>query len=151
MGDQRRSRRCIYRDCRAWAMRGGLLCVAHQKMVARENQAAADALGPLRDQGVLDDVALIDAELQRLLAAREEFAQWAPEREDDEGGQESPKRIWIRPGDYMRVCERISARIVALVKARRELLGPGASAQPDGLVAAVLGDLMAAEDADDDA
>jgi len=151
MADQRRSRRCIYRDCRAWAMRGGLLCVAHQKMVGRENQAAAAALGPMRDQGLLDDVALIDAELQRLLEARDEFAQWAPEREDDDEATEAPKRTWIRPGDYMRVCERISARIVALVKARRDLLGPGVSAQPDGLVAAVLDDLMAAEDADDDA
>jgi len=150
--DQRRGRRCIYRDCRAWAMRGGLLCVAHQKMVSRENQAAADALGPMRDQGLLDDVALIDAELQRLLEARDEFAKWAKElkgRDDTDDAAGALKRLRIRPGDCLRAWERISARIAHFVKARRELLGPGQAAQPDGLVEAVLRDLLTAEEAAD--
>jgi len=153
MEEGRRDRRCIYRDCRAWAMRGGLLCVAHQKMVGRESRAAADALGPMRDQGLLEDVALIDAELDRLLEARDEFKKWALELRDRDNAEDDAnrlKRMRIRPGDYIRAWDRVSARIVQLMKARRELLGPGTATQPDGLVEAVLDDLMSQEAPDDD-
>ena len=142
-------RRCVFPECRAWARRGGSLCASHGRAkalrqagalvlplfeaVAQAEPAAAPAGAqpPAYDPATLhDDLALIDEELRRLFEARAQFMAWVEQaRQQDRGAQ-------VTPSSFLRAWNDSSARVVQLLRARRELTG-GAGRPEDGLFNAV--------------
>lgn len=148
-------RRCVFPGCRAWARRGGSLCASHGRARALrqagamvlplfEAVAQADPPAPRRacltdppapqppyDPATLhDDLALIDEELRRLYEARAQFMAWVEQaRQEDHGAQ-------VTPSSFLRAWNDSTARVIQLLRARRELTG-GAARPEDGLFDAV--------------
>lgn len=141
-------RRCVFPDCRAWARRGGSLCASHGRARALRQagelvlplfEAVAEAEPPAAPAGASarrawlagpptdrppydpatlhDDLALIDEELRRLFEARAQFLAWVEQaRQEDRGAQ-------VTPSSFLRAWNDSSARVIQLLRARRELTG----------------------------
>ncbi len=80
-----------------------------------------------------DTLATIDAELAHLLAARELFMRWVDRQRDE-------PHPTITPAQFLRAWGDSTSRIIALLKARKDLAGETAS---DALLDAVYAELEA--------
>jgi len=147
MSTQRPKRPCAVQGCKAWAKHGEQLCAAHWHQARRHDPGVPELLKDVRQEAIRDDLALIQEELDRLMRTREEFRNWAFElrqrdREDDAAGE--LKRLRIHPNQFLAAWERVTARIVQLIRARHQLL-QDRPAQEDGLVEAVMDDILRQE------
>jgi len=118
-----RKRRCEVQGCRAWAKRGESLCAAH--LHSRLVQERPELLLPLlravaqgMEERPLDDLRLIDQELRNLFLARAFFIAWVEKLR-----AEPPERPGLGPGQFLRAWNESTARLVQLLRARRELGG----------------------------
>ncbi len=113
-------RRCSLPGCRAWALRSGEWCAAHAR--ARALQARPDLVLPLL-QAVAhhpplgDDLAVIEEELSRLYQARQCFVEWIEQARAEQG----EGRAAVTPAQFLRAWNDSTARVVQLLRARREL------------------------------
>jgi hypothetical protein len=129
-------RACQVEGCRAWAMRGEVLCSAHQR--AHALRASAEHIQPLlralaeADPALpLDNLELIDNELRRILRARDYCLAWLEEVRADKAHKPP-----LNPTQFLRAWGDSTARIAQLVRARRELTGHARS-EADALIASV--------------
>ena len=102
-------RRCQMPTCRSWARHGSPYCASHQP-----KPGVPPAPPPEAEPAALDDLSLLEAELLRLLEARAEFQAWVREQRA-EGVEVNPQMVLKAIGDS-------SARMVQLIRARRELM-----------------------------
>jgi hypothetical protein len=147
MSTQRPRRPCAVQGCKAWAKHGEVLCASHWQQARRHDPGVPELLKDVRQEAVQNDLALIQEELDRLLRAREEFRNWAFElrqrdKQDEDAGE--LKRLRIHPNQFLAAWERVTARIVQLIRARHQLLKEQ-PAQEDGLVEAVMDDILRQE------
>ncbi len=127
-------RRCTFPGCRAWARRGSDWCASHER--SRALQEGADLVLPLlralahkesTPPPLDDDLALIEEELKRLFEARQQFLAWvAKAREENDR---------VTPTQFLRAWNDSTARVIQLLRARRDLTGGGSA--EDGLFNAV--------------
>lgn len=151
MSKEAQKRPCAVEGCRAWAKRGEMLCATHWHQARRVHPEVPTLLKDVRAEAVRNDLALIQEELDGLLDARDKFRAWAlrlHERDEEEDHAGELRRLRIHPNQFITAWDRVSARIVQLIRARHALL-EGEPAQRDGLVEAVLEDILREEAADD--
>ncbi|MBC7315669.1 MAG: hypothetical protein H5T70_04530 [Chloroflexi bacterium] len=127
-------RPCAFPGCRAWARRGSAWCASHERSRALQGNAElvlplfralakSDTAPPPLD----DDLALIEEELKRLFEARERFLAWVIKALEEDGR--------VTPTQFLRAWNDSTARVIHLLRARRELTGGGSA--EDGLFNAV--------------
>jgi hypothetical protein len=103
-------RRCQQATCRAWARHDSPFCAMHQPRPGSEvNVPGASASEPL------DDLALLEEEVRRLLEARAEFQSWAREVRAAGG------KVEITPLQFIKAWGDVSARLIQLLRARKAL------------------------------
>ncbi|MHB9032511.1 MAG: hypothetical protein ACYC6L_05640 [Anaerolineae bacterium] len=103
-------RRCQAPTCRSWARRGSAYCSSH---------TPRPGAPPPPEPDPLDDLSLLAEEVLRLLEARAEFQAWA--REQRAAGAEGE----LNPLQFLKAWGDASARLVQLIRARRELAPRG--------------------------
>jgi hypothetical protein len=132
-------RPCAVAGCHAWTKHGESLCAPHLRSRAMQ-QGAALVLPLLRavatpaPEAPLDDVQLIDEELRRLLTVRRFFVAWVEELRAD------PTQRGFGPAQFLRAWNDSTARVIALLRARREL-GSSNEDELGALMENVLGEL----------
>ncbi len=151
MSTNRNKRACALPGCRAWAKRGETLCSSHLRSGAVRRHsgqvlpllravATPATLPPGQGTGPEGAIEVIDRELEQLLEARRFFRSWVEdqrrrEERGDLSGEDGPRAL--SPAQFMHAWNGSTMRVIQLVKARRELLGDGASAA-DALIQQVL-------------
>ena len=135
-------RRCQQATCRAWARHDSPFCAMHQPRPGSEM-----AVFPSAPVEPLDDLALLEEEVRRLLEARAEFQVWAREVRAAGGKDE------VTPLQFLKAWGDASARLIQLLRAHKALQPRGDAIEE--LVDAVWQELQGAgrnedEPADDD-
>jgi hypothetical protein len=136
-------RRCERPGCRAWAMRGQRLCASHTRAARRSARVEAANVpglgqlqralsGPIAEQR---DEQVIARELQHLYEARAFFLAWVQAQRDASEDGEA-----LNPAQFLRAWNDSAARVVQLLRARREL-SAGAQGQFGPLMDSVFDEL----------
>ncbi|MCD6519904.1 MAG: hypothetical protein J7M05_08285 [Anaerolineae bacterium] len=119
-------KRCQVPGCRAWAQHGYDFCSAHLR--SRALRHYGQLILPLlraaaqRTQELPDDLELIEQELQQLMEARTFFLEWVKALSQME---EKPT---MDPARFLRAWNDSTARVIQLLRARREFSSGGESA-----------------------
>jgi hypothetical protein len=112
---------CQIPGCKAWARRGATVCGPHLR--ARALRADSEQILPLlravraaaQRRGPLDDLQVIDEELRGLFVARDLFMSWVDEVRC------AGETKTLGPAQFLRAWNDSTARVVQLLRARREL------------------------------
>jgi hypothetical protein len=118
-------RACAVPGCHAWARHEGDLCASHAGSRALKNHGhlALPLLKAVSQPApATDDLTVIEAELRRLEDARARFLEWIEEVRAETEGDCRPT---VNPVQFLRAWGDSSARVVALLRARRDLTGTG--------------------------
>ena len=98
------------------------------------------------DVAQADDLALIGQELAHLYAARWAFLRWVQDGRDDEGQRDAQEADQaasaVPPARFLKAWSDSTARVIQLLRARRDLVGQGKGEAIRGLDEAL--DLLAA-------
>ena len=103
-------RRCQQVTCRAWARHDSPFCAMHQPRPGSE--AVVTVTAPSEP---LDDLALLEEEVRRLLEARAEFQSWAREVRAAGG------KVEVTPLQFLKAWGDVSARLIQLLRAGKAL------------------------------
>lgn len=103
-------RRCQQATCRAWARHDSPFCAMHQP-----RPGSGSAVPQNTPSEPLDDLALLEEEVRRLLEARAEFQAWAREVRAAGG------KVEITPLQFLKAWGDVSARLIQLLRARKAL------------------------------
>ena len=103
-------RRCQQATCRAWARHDSPFCAMHQPRPGSDK-----VVPPNTPSEPLDDLALPEEEVRRLLEARAEFQAWAREVRAAGG------KVEVTPLQFLKAWGDVSARLIQLLRARKAL------------------------------
>jgi len=153
---------CAVKDCKNWAMQGADRCFVHQLTLFRGGASAessdptlkmiVDVAQQIGHVATADDLELIGQELAHLYAARWAFLSWvrqANQAADGEGSESGETNQGqgavsadVPPARFLKAWSDSTARVIQLLRARRELVGQGQGQAIQGLEEAL--DLLAA-------
>ena len=113
--------RCNYPGCRAWSMRDQAFCASHLRSVPLRDHAERilpllRAVREAAEAPAKEDAAVLEKELHQLFRARGIFLAWIEDLPEDE-------RRRLNPAQLLRAWNDSTARVIQLLRARRDLVG----------------------------